>query len=386
MSRQITKGATDQSTVIKIVDSADGTPETGVTSATAGLDLQYRREGAAAVALTESDLAAVDSAHSDGGMIHIGAGYYRVDLPDAAVATGADGVLVFGTVTGMVVIGAYHELVDAKQTGDSFARLGAPAGASIAADLAVIEAQTDDIGVAGAGLTAIPWNAAWDAEVQSEVADALDAALPVTPTSGSINDRIKTNLDATVSTRSSHAAADVWSVGTRALTDKAGFSLSAAGIQAIWDALTSALTTVGSIGKLLVDNVNATISSRSSHSAADVWSSGTRTITGTGSGALTAASFAPGAIDAAATAADYLAEINAEVKDVLETDTHAEPAAVPAATSSLKDKINWLFALARNKITQTATTQTLRNDGDAGNIATAAVSDDSTTFTRGKWA
>lgn len=34
------------------------------------------------------------------------------------------------------------------------ARLGAPAGASIAADIAAIEDQTDDIGVAGAGLTA----------------------------------------------------------------------------------------------------------------------------------------------------------------------------------------------------------------------------------------
>ena len=41
------------------------------------------------------------------------------------------------------------------QTGDAFARLGAPAGASVSADIAAIEAQTDDIGVAGAGLTAI---------------------------------------------------------------------------------------------------------------------------------------------------------------------------------------------------------------------------------------
>lgn len=61
------------------------------------------------------------------------------------------------------------------QTGDSFARLGAPAGASVSADIAAVEAQTDDIGVAGAGLTAIPWNAAWDAEVESECADALVA-------------------------------------------------------------------------------------------------------------------------------------------------------------------------------------------------------------------
>jgi len=54
----------------------------------------------------------------------------------------------------------------------------------------------------------------------------------------------------------------VWSTTTRALTDKVGFALSSAGIQAIWDALTSVLTTASSIGKLLVDNINATISSR----------------------------------------------------------------------------------------------------------------------------
>jgi hypothetical protein len=51
------------------------------------------------------------------------------------------------------------------------------AGANIAADIVAIEGQTDDIGVAGAGLTAIPWNAAWDAEVESEVNDALDTAI-----------------------------------------------------------------------------------------------------------------------------------------------------------------------------------------------------------------
>lgn len=46
------------------------------------------------------------------------------------------------------------------------------------------------------------------------------------------------------------------------LTTKSGYSLSAAGVQAIWDALTSALTTVGSIGKRIADNLDALISSR----------------------------------------------------------------------------------------------------------------------------
>jgi hypothetical protein len=78
-------------------------------------------------------------------------------------------------------------------------------------------------------------------------------------------------------------------------------------------------------------------------------------------------------------------EVNAEVVDALATDTYAEPGSVPAATASLKDKIGWLFALARNKITQTSSAQNLRDDGDTGNIASATVSDDGTTATRGEF-
>jgi len=40
--------------------------------------------------------------------------------------------------------------------------------------------DTAVIGSAGAGLSGIPWNASWDAEVQSEVADALAAYDPPT--------------------------------------------------------------------------------------------------------------------------------------------------------------------------------------------------------------
>lgn len=79
------------------------------------------------------------------------------------------------------------------------------------------------------------------------------------------------------------------------------------------------------------------------------------------------------------------ADVNAEVLDVLATDTVAELAAVPAATSSIRERIGWLFALARNKITQTGTTTTLRNDADAASIATSTTSDDATTGTRGEW-
>jgi hypothetical protein len=59
------------------------------------------------------------------------------------------------------------------------------------------------------------------------------------PTAGDFTATMKTSLNA----------------ATPAVTvsDKTGFSLSAAGVQAIWDALTSALTTVGSVGKRIAD-------------------------------------------------------------------------------------------------------------------------------------
>jgi hypothetical protein len=92
-----------------------------------------------------------------------------------------------------------------------------------------------------------------------------------------------------------------------------------------------------------------------------------------------------GRIDAAVSTRATPAQVNTEVLDCLVTDTHAEISAVPAATSSLKDKLNWLFALARNKLTQTSTTQTLYADDASTPVGTSAVADDSTTASRAEW-
>ena len=112
MSRRVYKGATDVSVVIRILDSTTGLPETAVEHTETGIDLEYRREGAASVDITEAALAALTTAHTDGGIEHIGNGYYRLDVPDAAFAAGASGVLIHGTITDMLVVGTYVELVD----------------------------------------------------------------------------------------------------------------------------------------------------------------------------------------------------------------------------------------------------------------------------------
>lgn len=110
----VVKGSTDRSVILRIIDSTDGTPETGVVFNTSGIDLWYRREGAAKTSITEATLSALTDAHSDGGFLHVGDGYYRLDLPDAAYATAAQYVDVGGTVTGMVVIGGRVRLIDAN--------------------------------------------------------------------------------------------------------------------------------------------------------------------------------------------------------------------------------------------------------------------------------
>jgi hypothetical protein len=144
----------------------------------------------------------------------------------------------------------------------------------------------------------------------------------------------------------------------------------------VWDKATSALSTAGSIGKLLVDNINATISSRSSHSAADVWAVATRLLTAGTNIVLAKGTGVTGFNDLSAS------QVNAEVVDALATDTYAEPGqGAPGATISLAAKINYLFKAWRNTYTQTSDTYKLYNDAGDTVDQKATISDDGTVFT-----
>lgn len=130
----VKKGSTSRSVTLRIVDSGDGTPETGVVFNTSGIDLWYRRESSAKVSITEATLAALTTAYASGGFLHISDGEYRLDLPDAAYATGANHVDVGGTVTGMIVIGGRVRLVDYDP--EDTVRLGLTALPNAAAEAA----------------------------------------------------------------------------------------------------------------------------------------------------------------------------------------------------------------------------------------------------------
>lgn len=103
MSREIKIDSIDQSIELYIFDSVTGLPETAVDNDTAGLALWYRRPGASNVAIAVVSLASLGVAHSDGGLEGIDDGAYRFDLPDAAVVSAVDHIVVGGTATGMVI-------------------------------------------------------------------------------------------------------------------------------------------------------------------------------------------------------------------------------------------------------------------------------------------
>lgn len=118
MLRIITKGATSQSVYFEILDSASttGGRKTGIVFNSAGLTAYYARNGAAAVSITLVTLASASAAWSSGGFVQVDAtnmpGIYRLDVPNAAFATGVDGVIItVKGASGMVQVSASFQLV-----------------------------------------------------------------------------------------------------------------------------------------------------------------------------------------------------------------------------------------------------------------------------------
>lgn len=136
-------------------------------------------------------------------------------------------------------------LVDTAEIGSAGAGLTALASAAALATVdGVVDAilvDTAEIGAAGAGLTAVPWNAAWDAEVQSEVADAL--GVYDGPTNAEMVARTLATADyataaalATVDTVVDSILADTGTDGVVvAAASKSDYRLSATGVDDILD-------------------------------------------------------------------------------------------------------------------------------------------------------
>lgn len=434
MKLLVKKDTTDVTVYLFIQDSSvtTGAGLTGLTYNASGLVCYYVRPLAAAAALTLATQT-VTGAHGDGGFVEVSSanmpGVYRLDLSDAICATGVNSVVVMlKGATNMAPVTLEIQLVSidvndavragltalpnaaAQASGGLYTR-GTGAGqinqaangqidvnveawnatavpAEYAAGYPIVcikdgsgngEINTDSGRImtvnalensASAGDLTATMKASINAEVDAAIADArldellaadsdIDGAAPPTvgsvihelmsKTAGSFTfDQTTDSLEAvrdrgdaawiTATGFSTHSAADVWAVGTRTLTSFG--TLVADVVTAIWDALTSGLTTVGSIGKLLVDNVNATISSRASQTSVDDLPTNAELAT-----ALAAADDATLAAIAALNDVSA-AEVNAEVDTAL-ADIHLDhllaadydPASKPGTATALLNEL-----------------------------------------------
>ena len=174
----VTGGSTDVTTYFSMRLASTGADATGLTIS--DFDMQYVRNRATAAAKVDATaLAAANTAHTDNYGIEVDAtdtpGLYRFDWPDAAFAAGV----------AQVILSIKHTSCLTEHLRVLIDPFGAPAGASLAADIATVDtvadaikAKTDsltftvasqvdaniqyvnDIAVTGVGSDADPWNPA----------------------------------------------------------------------------------------------------------------------------------------------------------------------------------------------------------------------------------
>ncbi len=324
----VTKGATSQSVQFEILDSASSTGgrKTGLAYNTASLTADYVRAGGSAVAITLATLAAANSTWSSGGFKEIDAtnmpGMYRLDVPDAAFATGAESVTVtIKGASGMVQASRTFVLRDAATT-DAFvtaaanailAILGTPAGASMSADIAA--------GLSAAGIRTAIGLATANLDTQL-AAKATASALTTAQTD------LTTLIGRLTSARAGYL--DNLSAGAVAL------ATTATAIKAVTDLLPNA----GALSSLATAAAVAALNNVST--------------------------------------AQVLAQMNAAL-DAAITELAADPGTTPTTRTALM----LLYMNLRNAGTTTATAQTIKNNAGA-TILTKALSDDGTTFTAAK--
>ena len=379
--RSVKKGAADQSVVIRIVDATDGTPETGVAYNTSGIDLWYRREGATKTSITEASLSALNDAHTDGGILHIGDGYYRLDLPDAAVASGANGVVVGGTVTGMIVIGCYVHLLDydpqdavrmgmsalpnaaANATGGlaTIKRGGtAQAGASSTITLDAGASASDDFYVGdliqtisgtGAGQSRIVTDYVGSTKVAT-----VDSAWNTNPANGSAFVLIPQGIVGVTETDVAEAVLDA-TASSHNTAGTIGNKINSAGSAGDpWSTALPGSYTSGQAGKIVGDALDAAVSSRASQSSVN-------TIDGIVDAILEdTGTTLPAALT---TIANYVDTIPA---DILDATNGVE------SGMTLREALRALLAAGVGKLSgANTTTVTVRNPGDTKNRIVATV-------------
>jgi hypothetical protein len=299
------------------------------------------------------------------------------------------------------------------QTGDSYARLGAPAGASVSADILVIDNFVDDL----------------ESRLTAARAGYLDNLNGHTPQTGDNYARLGAPAAASIAADIANVQSDTDDIQTRTPTVVTGTADSGSTTTMVDAARTEGDTdywkgsfiqfTTGNIANQVrlitaFDPATDTITFTPPTTQA-VGTNGYKIlpngfVLGLAAGSVTAAVVATGAVDADALATDAVneirdailsdstpfaganidaatssratpAQVNAEVLDVMNVDTFTEPGSgAPGVNISIFAKINYLYKAWRNRKVQDATTWELYDDAGTTVHQKATLSDDGTDF------
>lgn len=282
-----------------------------------------------------------------------------------------------------------------NQTGDSYARVGAPAGASVSADVAAVKTDTAAIktrtdampvtirsGTAQAGTAS---SITLDASASATDGTYITLLVLITGGTGVGQCRLATSY--TGSTKVITVAPS-WITNPDATSTFMLLAWGGVDVE-MWE-----LSTPNALSSGRVDSRVGAMSANTITSAVIA------------TDAITAAAIATDAIGSAELAASAVTEIqsglatsasisalnnlsaaqvNAEVVDALNVDTYAEPGqAAPGATVSLATKISYLYKAWRNRTTQTTTEYNLYGDDATTVDQKASFSDNGTTADRGE--
>lgn len=400
----ILAGSTSISLPVILRKTADNTEQTGTVAA--GVTAYYWRQGGTPTALTAaSDLAAITSAFAAGGWKAADGtnapGVYRLDVDNAAFASGADWVVITVKVANCYLFVEKYPLTsNVIQSGDSFARLGAPAGASIAADIAEIEGETDGIAAiptsnpSAAQIATAVWQdaTAGDFTVASSIGKSLFTGVApgaaggvfIAGSNAATTVNITGNLSGSVG--SVTAAIVLPAIPANWIT-AAGINAAALNGKGDWLLASSAPANFGSLGITASGHIS-NVDTLTTYTGNTPQTGDCYVRLGAPAGASVSADIAAIKANTATLVTGVTVSAYAAGQDpatLVWAQAMTELVAVPSVTDTMLHAMEWLFILSHNKITETATTQLVRNNADAATIGTATVSDDGTTFARTKY-
>ena len=403
--RQILAGSTSQLIDFPVFDSSStvGALLAGLVYNTSGLVAFYSRGGVtgSAVALTlvtmtKGTWTSADSSH--GGFVAVDntniPGVCQLSIPDAALAAGAPYVtIVLKGAANMVPVVLVIELpTSVAQTGDSYARLGAPSGASVSVDVAAVKTDTAAVKVQTDKMTFTVAN-----KMDSNVYTWNGTAVSAPATAGIPDVNVKNIANAAVNTASAQIGANVVSQTNIDFGALQKASLNAATPASVTGAVGSVTGAVGSVTGNVGGNVTGSVGSVTGAVGSVTGAVGSVTaavsVTGDLSATMkTSVTTAASAATPAVTVSDKTGfALTAGEHTSIQTDAYnAMNTAYTDATSlnagSLLDRMRVLGWIQRNKIAVTdasGNTVIYKDDNStAAFTVSAMLTDDSTTTTR----